>query len=131
MDLKLELIPVPVTDIDRSKAFYAERLGFAVDVDVTPFAGTRIVQLTPPASACSIVLSQGMPMLDVMAPGTVRGVHLVVADIEAARSGLIARGAEVGPISDVGGGVRYAEIVDPDGNTFVLQEMAWRTGDAY
>lgn len=129
--MKLELVPVPVTDIDRSKTFYADHLGFAVDVDVTPSADTRIVQLTPPGSACSIVLSRGLPMLDAMAPGTVRGVHLVVADIDKARTELLTRGTEVGTITEVGGGVKYAEIVDPDGNTFVLQEMAWRTGDAY
>jgi catechol 2,3-dioxygenase-like lactoylglutathione lyase family enzyme len=129
--MKLELIPVPVIDIDRSKAFYTDHLGFAVDVDVPPSAGTRIVQLTPPGSACSIVLSRGLPMLDVMTPGTVRGVHLVVADIEKACLELQARGTEVGTVTDVGGGVKYAELVDPDGNSFVLQEMAWRTGDAY
>jgi predicted enzyme related to lactoylglutathione lyase len=131
MQMKLELVPVPVTDIDRAKDFYAGGLGFAIDVDVTPAEGVRIVQLTPPASACSIVLSRGLPMLEVMTPGTVRGVHLVVADIERARSELVERGIEVGEILDAGGGVQYAEIVDPDGNTFVLQQMAWRTGAAF
>jgi predicted enzyme related to lactoylglutathione lyase len=131
MDMKIELIPIPVTDIDQAKEFYTDRLGFAVDVDATPAEGTRIVQLTPPASACSLVLSRGLPMLDAMKPGTIRGIHLVVADIEEARAELTGRGAEVGPIVDVGGGVKYAEIVDPDGNTLTLQEMAWRTGAAF
>jgi predicted enzyme related to lactoylglutathione lyase len=131
MDLKLELVPVPVTDIDRAKDFYAGRLGWVVDVDATPVDGARIVQLTPPGSACSIVLGHGFPVLDAMKPGTVQGVHLVVNDIEQARSELAGRGVDVGKIDDVGGGVKYAEIADPDGNTFVLQEMAWRTGDAF
>jgi predicted enzyme related to lactoylglutathione lyase len=129
--MKLELVPIPVADIDRAKDFYAQEIGFAVDVDVTPTAGVRIVQLTPPGSACSIVLSRGLPMLDAMKPGTVQGVHLVVPDIEQARAELMERGVEVGPIDDVGGGVRYAQFVDPDGNMFTLQEMSWRTGDAF
>jgi predicted enzyme related to lactoylglutathione lyase len=131
MKMKLELIPIPVTDIDRAKAFYVDGLGFVADVDATPTDGVRVVQLTPPGSACSIVLSKGLPVLDVMAPGTVRGVHLLVADIEQARSEIIGCGIDVGSIDDTGSGVKYAEIVDPDGNTFALQEMAWRTGDAF
>jgi predicted enzyme related to lactoylglutathione lyase len=91
----------------------------------------RIVQLTPPGSACSIVLSTGLGGLTDMTPGTIRGLHLVVDGLEAARDALIDRGVEVGEIDDVGGGVRYASITDPDGNGFVLQEMSWRTGDAY
>jgi predicted enzyme related to lactoylglutathione lyase len=131
MDLKLELVPVPVTDVDRSKAFYAEQLGFVVDVDVTPVPGMRVVQLTPPGSACSVVIGTGMGPLSEMVPGTVKGLHLVVADLDAARAELLGRGVDVGEISDVGGGVRYAFLGDPDGNTWALQEMAWRTGDAY
>ena len=131
MKMKLELVPVPVTDIDRAKDFYARAVGFAVDVDVAPADGVRIVQLTPPGSACSIVLSRGLPMLEAMTPGSVQGVHLVVPDIEQARAELIGRGVGVGPIDDVGGGVRYAQFVDPDGNMFTLQEMSWRTGDAF
>ncbi|MEV6487287.1 VOC family protein [Actinoplanes sp. NPDC051633] len=131
MEIKLELVPVPVADIDRAKEFYADRLGFAVDVDAVPAEGTRVVQLTPPGSACSIVLSRGFPILDEMKPGTVRGVHLVVNDIEEARAELIGRGVDVGKVDDVGGGVKFAAITDPEGNVFVLQEMAWRTGDAF
>ncbi len=131
MQMKLELVPIPVTDIDRAKNFYADAIGFAVDVDVTPADGVRIVQLTPPGSACSIVLSRGLPTLDAMKPGTIQGVHLVVPDIEQARAELIGRGVQVDPINDVGGGVRYAQFVDPDGNMFTLQEMSWRTGDAF
>lgn len=132
MEMKLELVPVPVSDIDRAKAFYIERLGFVEDVDVSPTEGMRVVQLTPPGSACSIVLGTGLQGIsDVMQPGWVRGLHLVVDDIEAARAELLGRGVDVGEIEDAGGGVRYAAITDPDGNTLLLQEMAWRTGDAY
>jgi predicted enzyme related to lactoylglutathione lyase len=125
--MKLELVPVPVADVDRAKAFYADRMGFAVDVDVSPADGVRVVQLTPPGSACSIGLGTGLGAYD-GEPGSIRALHLVVPDIEQARDDLIERGVEVGPVSDVGGGVRYASLVDPDGNTLVLQEMAWRTG---
>ncbi|EMD27617.1 VOC family protein [Amycolatopsis azurea] len=122
----LELVPVPVSDIDRAKEFYTERLGFHLDVDVRPADGVRIVQLTPPGSACSITLTTGLASLD-MPVGTLRGLHLVVADIEEARAALIARGAEVGPVEDMGG-VFYAAFSDPDGNTWTLQHMPWRMG---
>jgi catechol 2,3-dioxygenase-like lactoylglutathione lyase family enzyme len=131
MDMKLELVPVPVADVDRSKAFYTERLGFVLDVDVQPAPGMRVVQLTPPGSACSIVVGTGMGAISEMAPGAVQGLHLVVADIDRARAELVDRGVEIGAVSDVGGGVRYAFFADPDGNTWTLQEMAWRTGDAF
>jgi predicted enzyme related to lactoylglutathione lyase len=130
VDMKLELVPIPVTDVDRAKAFYAERLGFAVDVDVRPADGVRVVQLTPPGSACSIGLGTGLPAYGA-APGSVRALHLVVADIEGARAELIGRGVDVGTVEDIGGGVRYASLEDPDGNTLTLQEMSWRTGDAF
>jgi len=130
VDMKLELVPVPVTDVDRAKAFYAEQLGFAVDIDVRPADGVRVVQLTPPGSACSISLGTGLPAYEAP-PGSVRGLHLVVADIEQARAELVGRGVAVGEVVDVGGGVRYAGFEDPDGNGLTLQEMAWRTGDAF
>jgi len=120
----LELVPMPVTDLDRAKAFYSEQAGFHVDVDVTPAEGVRIVQLTPPGSFCSITLAEGLPTLD-MPPGTLRGLHLVVADIEAARAELIGRGVEVSEVEDLGG-VFYAWFADPDGNTWALQHMPWR-----
>lgn len=131
MIMKLELVPMPVTDIDRAKAFYTEKVGFVEDVDVRPAEGVRIVQLTPPGSACSIVLSSGLAILDEMTPGTIRGLHLVVNDIEAARAELVDRGVDVGEIDDSAGSVRYASFSDPDNNSLVLQEMAWRTGDAF
>ena len=132
MDMKLELVPMPVTDIDRAKRFYVDEVGFNEDLDVQPTEGMRIVQLTPTGSACSIVLSTGLPALADMAPGTIKGLHLVVSDINHAREELVSRGVDVGEIDDsAGGGVKYAHFSDPDGNTLVLQEMAWRTGDAF
>jgi predicted enzyme related to lactoylglutathione lyase len=128
--MKLELVPVPVSDVDRAKEFYAERLGFTADVDVRPADGVRVVQLTPPGSACSIGFGTGVPAYE-GTPGSVRGLHLVVDDIEKARAELVDRGLEVGELVDVGGGVRYAAFEDPDGNGWTLQEMAWRTGDAF
>ena len=132
MDMKLELVPMPVTDIDRARTFYVDMVGFNADLDVQPTEGMRIVQLTPNRSACSIVLSTGLPALADMAPGTIKGLHLVVNDIDHAREELVSRGVDVGEIDDTaGGGVKYARFSDPDGNTLVLQEMAWRTGDAF
>jgi len=128
--MKLELVPIPVTDVDRSKAFYADQVGFVVDVDVRPMEGVRVVQLTPPGSACSIGLGSGLAAFE-GTPGSVRALHLVVADIEAARAELLERGVDVGAVEDVGGGIRYAGFADPDGNTLTLQQMAWRTGDAF
>jgi len=127
--MKLELVPIPVTDVDRAKAFYAEQLGFVVDVDVRPAEGIRVVQLTPRGSACSIGLGTGIPVYEAP-PGSVRGLHLVVNDIEKARAELVGRGVDVGALQDLGG-VRYAAFEDPDGNGLTLQEMPWRTGDAF
>jgi predicted enzyme related to lactoylglutathione lyase len=130
MDMKLELVPIPVSDVDRAKSFYTEQLGFIEDVDVRPADGVRVVQLTPPGSACSIGMGTGLGAYEA-APGTIRALHLVVADIEKARAELVGRGVQVGPVEDVGGGVRYAGFSDPDGNTLTLQEMPWRTGDQF
>ncbi|MFI6517977.1 VOC family protein [Spirillospora sp. NPDC050679] len=121
----LELVQVPVADIDRAKAFYADRLGFSVDVDISPNDTVRIVQLTPPGSACSIGLWAGTP--DLMPPGSVRGLHLVVDDAAKAREALLAGGVAVSEIDDHPQGVRYAYFSDPDGNTWALQEMPWRS----
>jgi predicted enzyme related to lactoylglutathione lyase len=131
MDMKLELVPIPVTDVDRAKAFYSDQLGFVADVDVRPAPGVRVVQLTPPGSACSIGIGTGLGAYDGREPGSVKALHLVVDDIEKARAELVDRGVEVGEIQDVGGGVKYAGFSDPDGNTLTLQEMPWRTGEAF
>ena len=133
MDMKLELVPIPVTDVDRAKAFYADQLGFVVDVDVSPAPGARVVQLTPPGSACSIGMGTGFGAYDDREPGSVKALHLVVDDIEKARAELVGRGVEVGDVQGGAdaGGVKFAGFSDPDGNTLVLQEMAWRTGAAF
>lgn len=130
MDMKLELVLIPVADVDRAKAFYVETLGFTGDVDVQPAPGVRVVQVTPPGSACSIGFGSGMPAYDAIG-SPIANLHLVVEDIEGTRAALLERGVEVGPISDVGGGVRYAGFSDPDGNGLLLQEMAWRRGDTF
>lgn len=131
MQMKLELVPIPVADVDRAKSFYTEQVGFVADVDVCPADGVRVVQLTPPGSACSIGIGAGLPAYDNAPPGSVQALHLVVADIEAARAELVGRGVDVSAVEDVGGGVKYAGFSDPDGNSLTLQEMAWRTGDQF
>ncbi len=128
MKMLLELVPVPVEDVERAKAFYVGA-GFTVDVDVEPAEGVRVCQLTPPGSACSITLTRGLPDLADAAPGSVRGLHLVVADAVAAREELARRGVPVDDVDEVGRGVKYVRFSDPDGNTWVLQEMPWRAAD--
>ena len=120
--MKLELIPSPVVDIDHAKSFYVDKIGFHVDHDVAPADGMRIVQLTPPGSAWSIVLGKGIGDFDSMQPGMVKGVHLVVDDIAAAREALVERGVDMGEILDMGG-IKYAAFSDPDGNSWVFQEI--------
>src|SRR5205823_6104846 len=121
-EMKLELVPVPVSDVDRAKAFYVEKCGFKLEVDVQPTDTMRVVQFTPPGSACSIVFGTGMSEITDMQPGSVKGIHLVVANIGDARDALVQRGIEVGKITDFGG-VKYAEFRDPDGNLWLLQEF--------
>ena len=121
-DMKLELVPVPVSDVDRAKAFYIEKAGFKLEVDVRPTNTMRVVQLTPPGSACTIVFGTGMGEITDMQPGSVKGLHLVVADLHEAREALVKRGLEVGEVWDVQG-VKYAGFSDPDGNMWLLQEF--------
>ncbi len=127
MDWKLELVPIPISDVDRAKAFYAERVGFNVDLDVSAATDPRVsderrvVQLTPPGSACSIAF--GIEVIDTP-PGSVQALHLVVSDINAARAELVDRGVEVGEVEDLGG-VLYAPFSDPDGNSWVLQQLPY------
>ena len=122
MDMKLELVPVPVSDVDRAKAFYVEKVGFNVDVDVQPGNGMRVVQLTPPGSSCSIVIGSGLGEISEMQPGSLKGLHLVVADINKAREALAGRGVTVGEVDDLGG-IKYVYFSDPDGNSWSLQEI--------
>jgi catechol 2,3-dioxygenase-like lactoylglutathione lyase family enzyme len=127
MDMKLELVPVPVSDVDRAKAFYVDRVGFNADHD-TRFGDTaRVVQLTPPGSACSIVIGTGLPEISEMQPGSVKALHLVVADVAKVRAELASRGVEVGEVEEHGRGVKFAHFQDPDGNSWALQEMPWRS----
>jgi catechol 2,3-dioxygenase-like lactoylglutathione lyase family enzyme len=126
MDMRLELVPLPTSDVDRSRAFYTEAVGFALDHDVEPGNGMRVVQLTPPGSACSVVI--GVGVADPSA-GPVRGLHLVVDDVAAARDALRTRGVDVSDVHDMGG-VRYAYFADPDGNSWALQEIAADIGAA-
>src|SRR5919107_1763046 len=121
MDYKLELVPLPVADVDRAKAFYAEKAGFVEDLDHSGEGGFRVVQLTPPGSACSIAVGAGI--VDTP-PGSVQGLHLVVPDIEAARAEFSERGVEVGEVMDLGG-VLYAPFSDPDGNGWTLQQLPY------
>ena len=126
----MELIALPVADVERAIAFYADKLGWKKDVDVQPSEGVRVVQFTPEGSGCSVGFGTGLEVY-AGAPGSVRGVHLVVEDVAEARAELVRRGVEVGEVHDFGGGVKGAEFSDPDGNTFELQEMAWRKGSNY
>ena len=124
MDFKLEVIGLPVSDVDAAKAFYADLVGFHVDHDIRPGPGVRVVQLTPPGSACSVVLGEGIPLGE---PGTTKGCQLVVADIDAARELLAGRGVQISPVQQLGPdgapGSRFAFFSDPDGNGWSLQEV--------
>jgi catechol 2,3-dioxygenase-like lactoylglutathione lyase family enzyme len=124
LDLKLEVVPIPVSDVDAAKAFYAEQVGFHLDHDVRPNEAMRIVQLTPPGSACSVVIGEGLPL---GAPGSVKGVQLVVEDLDAVREGLAGRGVSVGEIQQLGPegapGSRFCFFEDLDGNSWSVQEL--------
>ena len=120
-EMKLELDPVPVSDVDRARAFY-EQAGFDLGVDVQMSDTMRVVQLTPPGSACTIVFGTGMPGISDMQPGSVHGLHLVVDDMEEARGALLARAVAVEEVTEVNQ-VKYAAFADPDGNTWLLQEF--------
>jgi len=119
MDMRLELIPLPTSDVDRSKSFYVDQVGFGLDHDVEPGNGMRVVQLTPPGSSCSIVVGVGISDPEA---ARVSGIHLVVDDVAAARAELVARGVDVSEVNDMGG-VKYAYFSDPDGNSWALQQI--------
>jgi predicted enzyme related to lactoylglutathione lyase len=135
MDFKLELVLVPVSDVDRAKTFYMDKAGFNLDVDHRASEDFRVVQLTPPGSACSIAMGIGITKAE---PGSVQGLHLVVSDIVAARAELIERGVDVSEVRHMesSGWVpgpdpqhrdygSFADFSDPDGNTWVLQEVKY------
>ena len=124
MDYRLEVVQVPVADVDAAKAFYAERVGFNADHDTQVSEEVRVVQLTPPGSACSIVIGTG---LSKMQPGSVDGLQLIVTDIEAARAELGGRGLGVSEIEELGApgkqSFKFMYFSDPDGNDWVVQEI--------
>ena len=125
MDWKLELVAIPVSDVDRAKAFYADKVGFKLDHDHKISDDLRFVQLTPPGSACSIVLDKGMSS---MPPGSQQSIQCVVADADAAHAELVARGVEASDVQDMPWG-RFVFFNDPDGNRWALQQLpAWSGG---
>ena len=119
MDWKLELVAVPVSDVDRAKAFYADQVGFVLDHDHKVNDQIRFVQLTPPGSACSIAIGQGVTQA---APGSVEGLQVVVDDADAARAELVERGVEASEVQDMPWG-RFVYFSDPDGNKWSLQQI--------
>ena len=123
MQMKLELVIVPVSDVDRAKAFYTEKIGFHADFDQQPRNELRFVQLTPPGSACSIAIGVG---LTTMQPGSLEGLLMVVSDVKAVRKELIKRGADVSEI-DVQPWGSFVYFRDPDGNSWSLQQPPNRT----
>jgi predicted enzyme related to lactoylglutathione lyase len=123
MQMRLEVVPVPVTDVDRAKAFYVDQVGFNADHDHTVSPEIRFVQLTPPGSACSIVI--GVGVAGDMVPGSLRGLMAVIQDAEAARAELAGRGVEVSDVDEQPWG-RFVHFADPDGNTWALQQLPVR-----
>jgi len=119
MDWKIELVAIPVTDVDRAKAFYTDQAGFDADHDHTVSEEIRFVQLTPPGSACSIALGKGVTDAE---PGSVKGMQIVVDDIEAAHSELAGRGVQVSDVRDFPWG-RFVFFQDPDGNGWAIQQI--------
>ena len=119
MEWKIELVTVPVSDVDRAKAFYVDQVGFNADHDHAVGDGLRFVQLTPPGSACSIALGEGITDA---APGSVPGIQMVVGDADAARAELAARGVEVSEVQEFPWG-RFVFFSDPDGNAWAVQEI--------
>lgn len=119
MDWKLELVAIPVSDVDRAKAFYTEKIGFHADHDHAVSDQIRFVQLTPPGSACSIAFGKGLTTAE---PGSVQGLQLVVADVAAARAELISRGLDIGAVQAFPWG-KFIYFSDPDGNRWAVQEI--------
>jgi catechol 2,3-dioxygenase-like lactoylglutathione lyase family enzyme len=122
MDWKIELVTIPVTDVDRAKEFYVDKVGFTADHDHQVNEGLRFVQLTPPGSACSICFGTGITDME---PGSQRGVQVVVDDADAAFASLTSAGVEASPVQDLDWG-RFVSFSDPDGNTWSLQELPKR-----
>jgi predicted enzyme related to lactoylglutathione lyase len=128
VQMKLELIAVPVSDVDRAKAFYVDQVGFNADHDHAVSDEIRFVQLTPPGSACSISIGKGLTQRS--APGSVEGLQMVVEDADAARSELLERGVEVSEVQDFPWG-RFVFFQDPDGNGWALQQLVPQPAAGY
>jgi catechol 2,3-dioxygenase-like lactoylglutathione lyase family enzyme len=150
MDLKLELVLIPVSDVDRAKDFYVDKVGFNMEVDHQPNEDFRVVEMTPKGSACSIAVGKGITDAE---PGSVRGTHLVVTDIEAVRAQLVDQGVDVGEVRHTRDSIlgwtshqesgdwvsgadphhqdyaSFADFKDPDGNVWVLQERGYGTDE--
>lgn len=124
MDMKLELVPIPVSDVDRAKAFYVEQVGFTEDHDHRLGDEVRFVQLTPPGSACSIVIGSGITDAP---PGSAQGILLVVSDIDAARAKLAQQGVQISEVQNTEWGARHAYFNDLDGNSWQLQQPTARS----
>lgn len=122
-DMKLEVVMLPVRDVDRARDFYVNQIGFHLDHDVQSSETMRVVQLTPPGSGCSIVIGTGMEPLATMTPGSIKGLHLVVKDITVVRDTLTARGVTLAAIVEYPGGFKFSGFQDPDGNSWVIQEI--------
>jgi catechol 2,3-dioxygenase-like lactoylglutathione lyase family enzyme len=125
MDWKLELVAIPVSDVDRAKSFYADKAGFVVDHDHAVSDELRFVQLTPPGSACSIAIGTGLVEAP---PGSVKGMQMVVSDIDAARAELVERGVEASDVQDFPWG-RFVFFQDPDGNSWAVQQIPPRPAE--
>jgi predicted enzyme related to lactoylglutathione lyase len=123
MDWKIEFVPIPVSDVDRAKSFYVDQVGFNADHDHQVNEKLRFVQLTPPGSACSVVMGVGITEME---PGSQRGVQIVVSDVAAARQSLVERGVQASEI-DVQPWGSFVTFADPDGNTWALQELPQRS----
>jgi len=123
MNMKLEVVPIPVRDVDAAKDFYTEQVGFGVDHDIRPNDTMRIVQMTPPGSACSVVIGEGLPLGE---PGSVKGVQLVVEDLDSIRADLAGRGVNISDAQQMGPegtpGSRFCFFEDLDGNMWAIQE---------
>jgi catechol 2,3-dioxygenase-like lactoylglutathione lyase family enzyme len=121
VEMRLELIHIPVTDVDRARDFYVQQCGWDLLTDHVQMGDMRIVQINPPGSGCSILMGRNIPEITDMPVGVQKGIHLVVSDMQAARDQLTANGVELGELQDFGG-VLYSRFEDPDGNSWLLQQ---------
>jgi catechol 2,3-dioxygenase-like lactoylglutathione lyase family enzyme len=121
VEMRLELIHIPVSDVDRARDFYVQQCGWELITDHVQMGDMRIVQIVPPGSGCAILMGRNIPEITDMPVGVQKGVHLVVADMTAARDALVGNGVEVGEVQDLGGCL-FARFEDPDGNSWLLQQ---------